>query len=199
MCIRDRSTMGNACAQNACMQKIQSFAFPKTEEEMRDEHFREVTLRLLQEGEMFTRIPTGMISMLQSNQPGFLKLNDAKTALCWASLEQANAKPAHQVDATLDEVHSVMQKGQDGLVIRDKGDGVLIELQSDSADIGVWVQALNDAMGVLSGKVHAKAEKEAKREKRLEELQKRQADRDAKKAALGVNGMQHTARVMLSK
>ena len=61
-----------------------------------------------------------MMSMLSSTKQVFVKLNAEKTAICWATLEQANGKPVDGADIPLSDISTVAKKGADALVIRDK-------------------------------------------------------------------------------
>merc|ERR1711935_1305604 len=131
-----------------------------TEEQIKEVNFNNVIVKLLQEGEMFSRVPTGMMGMLQSKKQGFFKLTDCKTQFCFASLEQKNGKAADEEFFPISDIKSFGAKGTQGIVVRNKADETLIELEQ--------------ATGA-----------NAKKEARLDHLEKRKKEAEAKKAKLG--------------
>merc|ERR1711907_873709 len=66
----------------------------KTPEQIREEEFRRVHLKLLKEGGLFTKVPTGSWNPLAGNQQVFVKLDSQNTKLEWNTLEMKNNKPA---------------------------------------------------------------------------------------------------------
>merc|ERR1712086_970682 len=81
-----------------------------------------------------------------------------------------------------------------------KADETLIELEhATGVKINEWMPALREALERLSGSLEQANAANAKKEARLDQLENRKKEAEAKKAKLGNVGMTHTASVMANK
>jgi len=175
----------------------------KTEEELRADEFERVHLKLLQEGMMFTRQQGGwsIASLTGSggNQSVWVKLDKAKTAVEWATLEQRNNAPTDSGTIPLLDIKSI-GKRENTIIFRDARDSETLVVESTNKEEREKFQyALQEAIELIAPKLEGQEEKNAKAQKRLEELEARRVERQKKKDALGHVGMEATARIMMNQ
>merc|ERR1711924_11297 len=116
-----------------------------------------------------------------------------------ATLEQKNNEPVDSGVISIMEIRSVGSK-DNNLLIRDSRDSVLLEIEANSREeMGKFQYALQEALEIIVPELEGKAAKDEKRQRKLEELEARKQERQAKKDALGPVGMTATARIMMEQ
>ena len=177
-------------------------AEPKTEEELRREEFEKVHLKTLLAGQVFKRTKGMMASMMSMSLGGgsedvFVKLGEGKAKLEWATLEQKNGSPVDSGTVAITEIIWMTKKGN-SILIRDKNDAILLEIEAPSADEQEnFRTALQEAVDILQPELDGRAEKESKQRMRLAALEARKIESQKKKDALGPVGMTATAKILM--